>query len=118
MSPSGLPVEGSTVFLSCSSDANPKANYIWYSKSHDWVGVTSQNFTIPNIKQKYSGYYFCEAWNTMGRINSSFLLITVAGQQGFSLIFIPVSLRKCSLALISFYRFLQTALLLFVYFAN
>ncbi len=35
VSPSGEIVEGSSVTLSCSSDANPAANYTWYKENED-----------------------------------------------------------------------------------
>lgn len=79
VSVTGETVEGSSVTLSCNSDANPKANYTWHRKSHDWTQVAGQNFTITDIREEDSGYYYCEAWNSIGRIKSDSHLITVAG---------------------------------------
>lgn len=77
----GETMEGSSVTLNCNSDANPKASYTWYRKGHGWVEATGQNFTITGIRKEDSGYYYCEAWNSVGRIKSSSHHITVAGQR-------------------------------------
>uniref|UniRef100_A0A3Q4BR32 B-cell receptor CD22 n=1 Tax=Mola mola TaxID=94237 RepID=A0A3Q4BR32_MOLML len=58
VSPSAEIMEGSSVTLSCSSDANPAANYTWYK----------ENQTLA----EHTGNYYCEAQNTRGRLNSTF----------------------------------------------
>lgn len=99
VSVTGDTVEGSSVTLSCNSDANPKANYTWHRKSHGWAEVAGQNFTITDIREEDSGYYYCEAWNSIGRIKSDSQLITLAGQRRFICLFICVWQSKRCLAL-------------------
>ncbi|XP_031418473.1 B-cell receptor CD22-like [Clupea harengus] len=78
--PSAEPVEGDSVTLACSSDANPPAqNYTWYKKRGDQsspVG-SSQNYSFTNISSEQSGLYYCEAGNEIGQNGSSAVQITV-----------------------------------------
>ncbi|KAK0154093.1 B-cell receptor CD22 [Merluccius polli] len=76
-SPSGGVKEGSSVTLSCSSDANPAANYTWFKEHEDSVIESGQNYTITDITSELGGNYYCQAHNAMGRHNSTFLLINV-----------------------------------------
>uniref|UniRef100_A0A8C5ALW9 Ig-like domain-containing protein n=1 Tax=Gadus morhua TaxID=8049 RepID=A0A8C5ALW9_GADMO len=76
MSPSGEIEEGSSVTLSCSSDANPAANYTWFREHEDSVKGSRQNYTITNITSVLGGNYFCQAHNAIGLHSSPFLLIT------------------------------------------
>ncbi|KAK0132974.1 B-cell receptor CD22 [Merluccius polli] len=75
LSPSGEVVEGSSVTLSCSSDANPAANYTWFKEHEDSVGEPGQNYTITNITSELGGHYYCQAHNAFGRHNSTLLFI-------------------------------------------
>ncbi|KAK0140027.1 B-cell receptor CD22 [Merluccius polli] len=75
VSPSGEVVEGSSVTLSCSSDANPAANYTWFKEHEDSVGEPGQNYTITNITSELGGHYYCQAHNAFGRHNSTLLFI-------------------------------------------
>ncbi|XP_071359877.1 B-cell receptor CD22-like [Trachinotus anak] len=77
VSPSGEIVEGSSVTLTCSSDANPAANYTWYKENEDSPKASGQIFTITNITTEHSGNYYCEAQNTRGRRNSTLNLTVV-----------------------------------------
>ncbi|XP_030284207.1 B-cell receptor CD22-like [Sparus aurata] len=79
VSPSAEIVEGSSVTLTCSSDANPAANYTWYKKNEDSPKASGQIFTITDFRAEHSGNYSCEAQNRRGRHNSSLHLIVVAG---------------------------------------
>ncbi|XP_041789673.1 B-cell receptor CD22-like isoform X2 [Chelmon rostratus] len=79
VSPSGEIVEGSSVTLTCSSDANPAANYIWYKENEDSPKASGQNFTITDFRGEHSGNYYCEAQNRRGHHNSTLHLIVVAG---------------------------------------
>ncbi|XP_032363952.1 B-cell receptor CD22, partial [Etheostoma spectabile] len=72
-------VEGRSVNLTCSSDANPAANYTWYKENEDSPKASGQIFTITDVRPEHSGNYFCEAQNQMGRQNSTLPLIVVAG---------------------------------------
>nr|XP_046234641.1 titin-like [Scatophagus argus] len=78
VSPSAEIVEGSSVTLSCSSDANPAANYTWYKENEDSPKASGQNFTITDVRAEHSGNYSCEAQNIRGHRNST-LHLTVTG---------------------------------------
>ncbi|XP_056440379.1 B-cell receptor CD22-like [Gadus chalcogrammus] len=80
VSPSGEIEEGSSVTLSCSSDANPAANYTWFREHEDSVKASGQNYTITNITSELGGNYYCQAHNAIGFHNSTFLLIKVCIQ--------------------------------------
>ncbi|KAK0150444.1 B-cell receptor CD22 [Merluccius polli] len=80
VSPSGEIAEGSSVTLSCSSDANPAANYTWFKEHDDSVGESGQNYTITNFTSELGGHYYCHARNAIGRHNSTLLFINVTGQ--------------------------------------
>ncbi|CAK6984121.1 carcinoembryonic antigen-related cell adhesion molecule 5-like, partial [Scomber scombrus] len=77
VSPSAEIVEGSSVNLTCSSDANPAANYTWYKENEDSPKASGQIFTIINFRPEHSGNYYCEAQNRRGRHNSTLHLIVV-----------------------------------------
>ncbi|XP_067441982.1 B-cell receptor CD22-like [Thunnus thynnus] len=78
VSPSGEIIEGSSVTLTCSSDANPAANYTWYKKNEDSPKASGQIFTITDVRPEHSGNYCCEAQNRRGRHNSTLYLTVVA----------------------------------------
>ncbi|XP_023813608.1 B-cell receptor CD22-like [Oryzias latipes] len=75
VSPSAEVLEGSSVTLTCSSDANPAANYTWYKKDEDSPKASGPNWTISDFRAEHSGFYYCEAENRRGRLNSSLQLI-------------------------------------------
>uniref|UniRef100_A0A4W6EEU9 Ig-like domain-containing protein n=1 Tax=Lates calcarifer TaxID=8187 RepID=A0A4W6EEU9_LATCA len=79
LSPSGQIVEGSSVNLTCSSDANPAANYTWYKENEDSPKASGQIFTITDFRAEHSGNYYCEAQNERGRYKSTLYLTVVAG---------------------------------------
>lgn len=79
MSPSDGLFEGSSVTLTCSSDANPAANYAWYKQDENSPRASGENFTIDNIKQDHSGNYYCRAENRIGHKNSTVQVAIVAG---------------------------------------
>uniref|UniRef100_A0A3Q3L125 Ig-like domain-containing protein n=1 Tax=Mastacembelus armatus TaxID=205130 RepID=A0A3Q3L125_9TELE len=80
VSPSAEIVEGSSVTLTCSSDANPAANYTWYKENEESPKASGQIFTITDIRPEHSGKYYCEAQNTRGRHNTTSHLTVVAGR--------------------------------------
>uniref|UniRef100_A0AAQ4NYU8 Ig-like domain-containing protein n=1 Tax=Gasterosteus aculeatus aculeatus TaxID=481459 RepID=A0AAQ4NYU8_GASAC len=82
VSPSAVMLEGDSVTLTCSADANPAANYTWYKEHEDSPRASGQNFTITNFTAEHSGNYYCEAQNEMGRSNSTLLRITSSGKGG------------------------------------
>ncbi|XP_033998079.1 B-cell receptor CD22-like isoform X1 [Trematomus bernacchii] len=78
-SPSAEIEEGRSVTLTCSSDANPAANYTWYKKNEDSPKASGQIFNITDFRAEHSGSYSCGAQNKLGRSNSTFHLAVVAG---------------------------------------
>uniref|UniRef100_G3NBH1 Ig-like domain-containing protein n=1 Tax=Gasterosteus aculeatus aculeatus TaxID=481459 RepID=G3NBH1_GASAC len=78
-SPSAEMLEGGSVTLTCSADANPAANYTWYKEHEDSPRASGQIFTITDFTAEHSGNYYCEAQNEMGRSNSTLRLITESG---------------------------------------
>uniref|UniRef100_A0A672ZGG0 B-cell receptor CD22 n=1 Tax=Sphaeramia orbicularis TaxID=375764 RepID=A0A672ZGG0_9TELE len=84
VSPSGQIVQGSSVTLTCTSDANPPVTkYTWYKEDEDSPKASGQNFTITDIRSEHSGNYYCEAQNSRGRQNSTSHLITMSGRATF-----------------------------------
>ncbi|XP_077935888.1 pregnancy-specific beta-1-glycoprotein 2-like isoform X2 [Gasterosteus aculeatus] len=81
-SPSAEMLEGDSVTLTCSADANPAANYTWYKEHEDSPRASGQNFTITDFTAEHSRNYYCEARNEMGRSNSTLLRITSSGKGG------------------------------------
>ncbi|XP_035992575.1 B-cell receptor CD22 [Fundulus heteroclitus] len=81
VSASGEIVEGSSVTLTCSSDANPAANYTWYKQDEESPTASGQNFTITDVRPEHSGNYSCEAQNNRGS-QSSMVLLTVVRLKG------------------------------------
>ncbi|XP_053364155.1 myelin-associated glycoprotein-like isoform X2 [Clarias gariepinus] len=73
-SPSASVVLGSSVSLSCSSDANPAVlNYTWYRENGEQIG-TGDHLTINTTDSTHSGLYYCRAQNQHGDHNSSVYL--------------------------------------------
>uniref|UniRef100_A0A4W5L383 Ig-like domain-containing protein n=1 Tax=Hucho hucho TaxID=62062 RepID=A0A4W5L383_9TELE len=86
VSPSGEIVEGSSVTLTCSSDANPPVDkYTWYKKNVTSPKASGQSYSITNIISEDRGEYYCEAQNGRGSMNSTALMIIVAGQVSSSI---------------------------------
>uniref|UniRef100_A0A4W5JYI6 Ig-like domain-containing protein n=1 Tax=Hucho hucho TaxID=62062 RepID=A0A4W5JYI6_9TELE len=80
VSPSGEIVEGSSVTLTCSSDANPPVDkYTWYFQNKTFPNGFGQMYNISNFKSKDNGHYHCEAWNGRGSRNSTALMIILPG---------------------------------------
>ncbi|XP_064815265.1 sialoadhesin-like [Oncorhynchus masou masou] len=78
VSPSGEIVEGSSVTLTCSSDANPPVDkYTWYKKNVTSPKASGQSYNITNIISEDRGEYYCEAENKYGRLNSSSVSVDV-----------------------------------------
>ncbi|XP_033945304.1 sialic acid-binding Ig-like lectin 10 [Pseudochaenichthys georgianus] len=81
VSPSAEIEEGSSVTLTCSSDANPAASYTWYKENEDSPKASGQIFTISDFRAEHSGSYSCGAQNKFGRSNSTFHLSVAAGSR-------------------------------------
>ncbi|CAL8239827.1 unnamed protein product, partial [Gadus morhua 'NCC'] len=77
-SPSGGIKEGSSVTLSCSSDANPAANYTWFKNNQPLLWEPPHTF--PSVRPEDRGTYRCHAENKYGHLssNSIFLNVTYA----------------------------------------
>ncbi|KAM6940483.1 cell adhesion molecule CEACAM5-like [Xenentodon cancila] len=71
-------VEGSSMNLTCSSDAKPAANYTWYKENDTSPIVSGEMLTIVDIKLQHGGNYYCEARNSWGHQNSTSRLIVVS----------------------------------------
>ncbi|XP_029989057.1 sialoadhesin-like isoform X2 [Sphaeramia orbicularis] len=82
MSPSAQIMEGSSVTLSCSSDANPPVTkYTWYKEDEYSPSASGQNFTISDVRSEHSGNYYCEAQSSRGRQTSTFHLTVGPAEQ-------------------------------------
>ncbi|XP_064815872.1 B-cell receptor CD22-like [Oncorhynchus masou masou] len=82
VSPSGEIVEGSSVTLTCSSDANPPVDkYTWYKKKVASPKASGQSYSITNIISEDRGEYYCEAQNTIASKKSIAQMIIVTGKQ-------------------------------------
>ncbi|XP_072514060.1 B-cell receptor CD22-like [Salminus brasiliensis] len=77
ISPSGEIVEGSSVTLTCSSDANPPVKiYNWFKKSKEIAGK-GQNVYIPKIRSEDRGEYKCISTNKYGNDQSPAVCLDV-----------------------------------------
>ncbi|XP_051241620.1 B-cell receptor CD22-like isoform X2 [Dicentrarchus labrax] len=80
VSPSGEIVDNSSVTLTCSSDANPAANYTWYKKNGDpdlHPLSKEPQLVFRSIQSSDSGEYYCTAENELGRRTSQYISINV-----------------------------------------
>ncbi|XP_035272733.1 hemicentin-2-like isoform X1 [Anguilla anguilla] len=80
VSPSGSVLEGSSVTLTCSSNANPAVqNYTWYKVNGTEMNTvgTGQNITFTVTESSGSEQYYCEAQNEHGKENSTVQLEVV-----------------------------------------
>ncbi|XP_033986331.1 sialoadhesin-like [Trematomus bernacchii] len=79
VSPSAEIEKGSSVTLSCSSDANPAANYTWYKDETSYSSILNEEpqFVFSSMQASDSGEYFCTAENELGRRTSETFFIDV-----------------------------------------
>ncbi|XP_029136831.2 sialoadhesin isoform X3 [Labrus bergylta] len=70
-------MEGSSVTLTCKSDANPAATNTWYKEGNSLFEGKGGIYSFTSIRSKDSGIYFCKSENKYGQRNSSRLLIDV-----------------------------------------
>ncbi|XP_053532343.1 B-cell receptor CD22 isoform X2 [Ictalurus punctatus] len=64
ISPSGEIVEGSSVTLTCSSDANPPVEYTWFKGTS--FKIKGKTYTLNKISSEDSGDYKCKSSNQHG----------------------------------------------------
>uniref|UniRef100_A0A3B4EUM8 Ig-like domain-containing protein n=1 Tax=Pundamilia nyererei TaxID=303518 RepID=A0A3B4EUM8_9CICH len=63
--PSGEIKEGTSVTLTCSSDANPAATFVWY-KTNGRIPLSKEpQLVFRSIQPSDSGQYYCIAANTV-----------------------------------------------------
>ncbi|XP_028992574.1 B-cell receptor CD22-like isoform X2 [Betta splendens] len=75
--PSGNILENSLVTLTCSSDANPAANYTWYRDSHPESVHEGPQLVFSSIQSSDSGHFYCVAENQLGRKRSESISVDV-----------------------------------------
>ncbi|XP_053085652.1 B-cell receptor CD22-like [Pangasianodon hypophthalmus] len=76
ISSSGEIVEGSSVTLTCSSDANPPVeNYTWFKEKESSPVGSGQSY-----RPLQSGQYYCEAKNKHGSERSAAVSVTLNGE--------------------------------------
>ena len=76
ISPSGEIVEGSSVTLTCSSDANPPVkNYTWFKGTS--LVAKGETYTMNKISSVDSGEYKCRSSNVHGEKLSEALTLNV-----------------------------------------
>ncbi|MEQ2295899.1 hypothetical protein AMECASPLE_019323, partial [Ameca splendens] len=74
---SGEILEGSSITLICTSDANPAANYTWYKRNvPDPLGKDSQ-LVFKSVQSSDTGKYFCKADNMLKMITSEDISVDV-----------------------------------------
>lgn len=69
--------ENTTVTLSCSSDANPAANYTWYKENQTLPHQQEGVYSFTSIRSEDGGIYHCRSENEYGEINSTALFLDV-----------------------------------------
>ncbi|XP_061882380.1 B-cell receptor CD22-like isoform X1 [Entelurus aequoreus] len=74
---SGVIVEGQSVNLTCSSNANPAANYTWYKDNQFLTQKKKNRYSLTSIRPEDAGTFHCMSENKHGRVNSSSVVINV-----------------------------------------
>ncbi|KAK6470115.1 B-cell receptor CD22-like, partial [Huso huso] len=80
--PGGI-AEGSSVTLTCTSNANPPvSSYTWFRRdgNGDEEKARQQHLNFSSITSSDSGDYYCEANNSLGAQNSSSVHLSVTGR--------------------------------------
>ncbi|XP_030636351.1 B-cell receptor CD22-like [Chanos chanos] len=74
---SGEIVEGSSVTLTCRSDANPPATYTWFEKNETVTIRREETYRINKISSEDSGEYHCKSSNQHGHQYSNTISLNV-----------------------------------------
>ncbi|XP_056467432.1 B-cell receptor CD22-like [Gadus chalcogrammus] len=75
--PPGEIKEGGSVTLSCSSDANPAADYTWFRDNQPLLWEPRRPYTLDPVSSKDTGTYHCQAENQYGCLGSNSVFIDV-----------------------------------------
>uniref|UniRef100_A0A8C5B3K1 Ig-like domain-containing protein n=1 Tax=Gadus morhua TaxID=8049 RepID=A0A8C5B3K1_GADMO len=81
-SPPGEIMEGGSVTLSCSSDANPAADYTWFKDNQPLPWEPRRPYTLDPVSSKDRGTYRCHAENQYGYLGSNSVFIDVHAWPG------------------------------------
>ncbi|XP_041961017.1 B-cell receptor CD22-like isoform X2 [Alosa sapidissima] len=99
--PSNETLEGDSVTLTCSSDANPPVeNYTWFKVNESTPVGSGQQYRITNIRYKDGGEYYCEARNEIGSNRSSPLLLNVIAGGSNLMMYILIAMAAACVLLI------------------
>ncbi|XP_064162131.1 B-cell receptor CD22 isoform X1 [Anguilla rostrata] len=74
---------GTSVTLTCSSNANPAVeNYTWFrvDEAEAWVTRSGPSYTIAEVSPGEGGRYYCQARNRIGAHSSPILTVRVRGR--------------------------------------
>lgn len=77
LTPSGMIVEGDSVNLTCSTDANPAAKHTWYKENQTLLASPVSIYHFTAISSEDSGNYSCKSENQYGQITSNSRFIDV-----------------------------------------
>ncbi|KAF5897109.1 B-cell receptor CD22-like isoform X1, partial [Clarias magur] len=81
ISPSGRIVEGSSVTLTCSSDANPPVQlYTWYNVNEISPVGSGQSYSF-TLSSSSSGWFYCVAQNKYGTQRAAAVFLTLNGDR-------------------------------------
>ncbi|XP_061840250.1 hemicentin-2-like isoform X2 [Nerophis lumbriciformis] len=70
-------VEGQSVNLTCSSNANPTASYTWYKDRRTLTQTLQEHYSFTSIRPEDAGTFHCMSENKHGRVTSSSVFIDV-----------------------------------------
>ncbi|KAI4877003.1 hypothetical protein NFI96_022489 [Prochilodus magdalenae] len=91
---SGEVVEGSSVTLTCSSEANPPVkNYTWFKEGGASPVGSGHSYTITSITAEHTGLYYCVAQNEHGAQNGT-VMVTVK-TRGSLVLYVVVGVSLC-----------------------
>ncbi|XP_041961238.1 B-cell receptor CD22-like [Alosa sapidissima] len=89
-------IEGASVNLTCSSDANPPVeNYTWFKVNESTPVGSGQQYSIINIRSEDGGQYYCEARNKYGAENSTPIQLNVITDNSTVLLYILIGITVC-----------------------